>query len=167
MGDAVITTAHIDLLFYRSKGPVAALIRLQTRSRYAHVAIRYMDGTIYEARSWHGVREIIDPGKPDLILRINMTNWCEANSQLYARTQVGKGYDYLGVFRFISRRRHGRRQSPCSRLFCSEFAFACLQRVGIPPLHRTEAWEVSPGMLARTPIGHVHCDEDETTIKVA
>ena len=160
----MMNSAHIDLLFYRGRGPVSALIRLQTRSPYAHVAVRYMDGAIYEARAWHGVREIVDADEPSLILRVRCTNWCEANSQAFAKTQVGKGYDYLGILRFISRRSHGRRTEPCTRLFCSEFAFSCLQVSGLDPLHRTEPWEVSPGLLARTPIGHLHFDETEESL---
>ena len=68
----------------------------------------------------------------------------------FAVDQIGKGYDYTMVARFISRRQASRRTS--GKWFCSELVFAALQKAGVDLLARTEPWEVSPGQLARSPL---------------
>jgi len=62
--------------------------------------------------------------------------------------QIGKPYDFRSVFRFLSRtaaRKNG-------KWFCSELVTAALNYAGIHPLARVEPENVSPGMLALSPI---------------
>lgn len=68
----------------------------------------------------------------------------------FAKAQLGKDYDYTMVARFISRRQESR--STSDKWFCSELAFAAIRKAGIELLRGTEPWEVSPGLLARSPL---------------
>src|SRR5690606_21875536 len=67
----------------------------------------------------------------------------------FLEKQTGKSYDYRMVFRFITRLQETRKSR--GKWFCSELVFAALQQCGIDLLSRTEPWEVSPGLLARSP----------------
>lgn len=55
------------------------------------------------------------------------------------------------VARFVTRRQADRESA--GKWFCSELVFAAFQAAGIDLLARTEAWEVSPGLLLRIPFG--------------
>lgn len=69
-----------------------------------------------------------------------------AAAYAFASGEVGSGYDYAGVARFISRRR-----GPSdARWFCSEFVAATCATVGRFLFHETEPHEVPPGLLPRS-----------------
>jgi len=61
----------------------------------------------------------------------------------FARSQVGKPYDWRSVFRFLTREKAG---TP-GRWFCSELVVAALERGGVRLLNMP-AWAVAPGHLA-------------------
>lgn len=139
------------LLLFHGRGLISATIRWQTRSSFSHAALLCPDGhTIIEAWQGAGVREKeIDDW--DGVSAFNVTgmmpeHW--AGALAFARAQVGKGYDYLGVLRFVSR---GIRDDG-QRWFCSELVFAALESVGVRLLHRIEARAVSPGLIAISPL---------------
>jgi len=148
------------VLLYRGAGPVAAAIRWQTRGAYAHVALLVPDegelacGYLYEARPDRGVvrrytslyreRErgatvlaVAAPLNRDALLA-------------FAARQVGKPYDFTMVCRFVSRQNEARKSS--GKWFCSELVFAALAEAGVRLFARTEPWEVSPALLARSPL---------------
>jgi uncharacterized protein YycO len=137
------------VLLFHGRGAISALIRWQTRSRYSHAALRLRDGRIVEAWQGCGVRIRELPAGPGIeayrVRGLSASRWDTALR--YACAQVGAGYDYWGVVRFISRRR-----LPANlRWFCSELVFSSLQSVGVTLLTRIDASEVSPGMLALSP----------------
>jgi hypothetical protein len=68
----------------------------------------------------------------------------------FAHQHIGKPYDYLSVARFISRRSESIHSK--EKWFCSEFVFAAFQAAGLNLLRDTEAWEVSPGLLSKSPL---------------
>jgi hypothetical protein len=70
----------------------------------------------------------------------------------FAHQHIGKPYDYLSVARFISRRSESIHSK--EKWFCSEFVFAAFQAAGLNLLRDTEAWEVSPGLLSKSPLLH-------------
>ena len=138
------------VLLFHGRGLISAAIRWQTRSRYSHAALRLPDGRIVE--SWQGsgvrVRTLADWTGIEAYAVRGMTpaHWDLALS--YACAQAGAGYDYWGVVRFVSRRH----MPDNRRWFCSELVFASLQWAGVQLLSRIDAAEVSPGMLALSPL---------------
>lgn len=142
------------ILLFRGRGLISWLIRWQTRSEYSHAALMLPDGSVVEAWQGAGVRRtwLRDWCGVDVFSVHGMTpeQWQSAIG--YARAQIGKGYDYRGVFRFLSRR-----LVPNNDLwFCSELVFRALEVAGVRLLRDVTAGEVSPGMLARSPF---LCDE--------
>jgi len=65
----------------------------------------------------------------------------------FLRANVGFRYDFRGVLKFISRRKH---RNP-SRWFCSELVFAALQHAKVDVLQRITPAEVYPGLLCVSP----------------
>lgn len=141
----------MKILLFRGKGVMPWLIRLQTRSRWSHVAI-VVNGTLYEAWQFAGVRKMPyaehekKHGTAGIdIFKLNVP--CDvAAVQAYLESRVGKGYDWVGVLRFVTRRRVLKND----RDFCSELGFAGIQAGGVSLFARTEPWEVSPGWFGRS-----------------
>lgn len=140
----------MKVALFKGKGLIGWAIRWQTRSVYSHAAL-FDGGELIEAREFKGVRAVgYVPGADiDLLDVDGITRDQERAAIQFAREQIGKPYDYTMVARFISRRQATRKES--GKWFCSELVFAALQAAGITLLARTEAWEVSPGLLARSP----------------
>lgn len=137
------------VLLFRGRGLISTAIRWQTRSEYSHAALLMPDGRILE--SWQGagvrVKEITDWADVDrfTVPALTETGWGKVLD--FAWAQIGAGYDYTGVLRFVSRRK-----SPENgRWFCSELVFAALVQTGLPILARIDAAEVSPALLALSP----------------
>lgn len=148
---------NVTLLLYRARGKVFdKLIRWWTGSRYSHCELLFEDGSMISADSW-GYKKVryttgYNPDNWDK-LTISMQpervkilrEWCDR--------QVGKGYDWTGVVRFVL---------PFvpqlnSRWFCSELCGAALRYVGVLP-YTVDVHGLSPGGLARalTSSGKVH-----------
>ncbi len=148
----------MEILFFRGKGLINSLVRWQTNSPYAHVAIRISDKAdlIIESTPKHGVRYrsiqahewaaggidrfkcMVDiestPGFTDLIR--------------FAEAQIGKKYDFQGIFRFLTRAKG----TEPERWFCSELVFASFLAAGLHLLAVDEAWRVTPGALSWSPL---------------
>lgn len=149
---------EVYIALHQAPGLIARLIRWQTRSEYSHASLVFMnDGEmdcVIEAREGHGVRCLeglhAKPGELIDVCRVEMT---EAQAQEifeFALAQVGKSYDWTMVARFVTRRQEAR--SSTGRWFCSELVYAAFLQANINLLRRTEPWEVSPGLLARSPL---------------
>jgi uncharacterized protein YycO len=139
------------ILLFRGRGLASALIRFQSRGEYSHAAILMPDGRIVE--SWQGagvrVKTLSDWKDIDAFTIPNMPQAAWDDAIRFALDQVGKGYDYVGVARFITRKRH---YTDIDKWFCSELVFAALQSVGFAPFDRIEPWAVSPGLLLVSPM---------------
>lgn len=137
---------------FRGRGWISAAIRWQTWSEYSHAAIVMPDGSIIEA--WQGLgagvrrKWVTDWDGIDVFDIPSLTEHQSRIIENYAIKQLGKKYDYLGVLRFLSRRRVGNN----GRLFCSELFFDSFLQGGIELLARTRPERVSPGLLARSPL---------------
>jgi len=138
------------ILLFRGRGLISALIRWQTRGQYSHAALLMPDGRIVESwqgdgvrvktlADWRGVERYTVPS-------MSAAQWDEALA--FARAEVGKGYDYRAIVRFVSRRK----MRADDRWFCSELVFAALAHAGVPLFARIEPWAVSPGLLAISPM---------------
>lgn len=142
---------------------VSRLIRLQTRDTWTHAALVFRSSddvlTLYEARERHGVirRRWGHFGYPDrgYIVRVLADpRVLDAGGiqtmRRFLDRQVGAGYDYRQVFRFVTRI-PGVHRSSVDRWFCSELVYAAFRSAGVELLTHTAAHEVTPGLLARTP----------------
>lgn len=140
------------VLLFRGKGLISTLIRWQTRGEYSHAAlqIEHPDGGIYESWQGAGVRRLKNLKSWENVDRYEVRSI--TSDQIHAvryfmDQQRGKKYDYVGVLRFVTRRRRGDNE----KWFCSELVFEALKSAKIPLFVRTEGWEVSPDMLKRSP----------------
>ncbi len=137
------------VLLFRGRGLISWLIRWQTRGNYSHAALLRPDGMIVEA--WQGkgvqVKAMTDLAEVD-IYSVAMTPEQWGTALDYATSQVGRGYDYWAVIRFIDRR-----NMPANdKWFCSELVFESLARAGVRLFERIMPWAVSPGLIAISPM---------------
>ena len=142
-------TPHIYL--YRGKRLLSALIRWQTRSRYSHASMASPDDHTLVIEAWQGrgvhKTHIRNWDDIDAFCVVKVTEDQHRAAWAWANLQLGLGYDYLGVLRFVSRTR-GRENK---RWFCSELVYQALQAAGLSLLRDIEAWAVSPALLALSP----------------
>ena len=146
---------HALIVLFSDHGPVASLIRFQTRSKYSHAAVwSPRRQLLWESRPGTGVRRITwtrnqaRRSKASFFTVPSMTEAGMAEAMEWADRQVGKGYDYLGVLRFLSRETRDNR----NRFFCSEFDFEFALRGGVLLLHNIQPYEVSPALLSFSPL---------------
>ena len=140
---------EIGVLLYRNRGFIGTPIRWQTRSPYSHASIDHF-GLIYESRASSGVvaRDWDERENTADTYAVPITHTQAVTMDEWLKRQLGKGYDFTMVMRFVTRTRESRRSS--GRWFCSELVFAAFQAAGVDLLANTEPWEVSPGLLARS-----------------
>lgn len=138
------------ILLFRGRGFISAAIRWQTRSEYSHAAFLLPCGRVLEAwqgagvrikwmRDWEGVETFGVHG-------MTVGQWEKAIN--FAKAQIGKRYDYRGVFRFLSRRK----VPVDDRWFCSELVARSLEVAGVKLFRDLDASEVAPGMIHRSPL---------------
>lgn len=141
---------------HKGSSLVSKLIRWQNRSDYSHASIVLPSGTHIESREGKGV--LVHP-KFTLTNPTEQVDWFAVNDLTgkhldalvdFLTAQAGKAYDWPMVFGFISRSRVEGHESG-GKWFCSELVFASFKAAGRPLLARTNAWEVTPGLLARSP----------------
>ena len=135
---------------FRGRGTVSTLIRWQTRSKYSHAGIFISDNTVMEAWPTKGVRinTLLDLSDIDFF-DLETTPRQEAKIIEFFQKQMGKPYDYFGVFNFITKFPSFK---PYESWFCSEIVFAALQEAGILLLRDIEPNKVSPFHISISPI---------------
>ena len=140
------------IALHRGTGFIARAIRWQTRSVYSHASVLLEESEmVIEAREFQGVRvvmwnDVVASGEVVDLFRVrDISAEQEKVVREFLWEQMGKGYDYTMVARFVSRRQEERASS--GKWFCSELVFAALAKAGVKLLERIEAWEVSPGVL--------------------
>jgi len=136
----------MKILLFKGKGIISALIRWQTRSAYSHAALLFDDGWIIEAWQGAGVRRkrLDDWTNVEAFDIPGITSVHVTDAWKFATEQIGSGYDYWSVLRFIDRRHMPENK----KWFCSELVFEALRQAGIQLLARIDASEVSPGLLS-------------------
>ena len=136
------------ILLYPGRSIISGLIRWQTRSQYSHAAVAWGKDLILEAVEGQGViqRKILPIDETADVYRVNhyMREHEWAAALKFGQTQIGKGYDYRAVLRFVSRRAADEND----KWFCSELVFAMLQAGEVSLLSRIEAANVSPALLS-------------------
>lgn len=141
----------MKILAYQGTSLISKAIRLQTRSKYSHIAVMLSDGQVIEA--WHkgGVQlspspsTLHAPGTKVDVFRID-AEFDEATAERFLHEQKGKKYDFKSVARFMSRRktRHN------DKYFCSELAEFALMFGGLLLLNGNPS-EHSPRDTALSP----------------
>ena len=140
------------VLLFDSKGLVSSLIRWQTRGEVSHAGLLLPDGRCLESMQGDGVRiRELTPAdwqtvEAFRVSRMTAGQWERAIQ--FANGELGCGYDYWAVVRFVSRRRMPKND----KWFCSELVFAALQAAGVNLLERIEASEVSPQAIRTSPL---------------
>lgn len=140
------------ILLFKGKGVISRLIRWQTNGQYSHAALQLPDGKIIEA--WHKPAEVrVRPPLKDWsnvdafdVEGMTAKQWTLAAQ--WAQMQIGKKYDFSGVFRFVTRWR----KEQDDKWFCSELVFAALKYAGVNLLERVQASQVSPTVLSFSPL---------------
>jgi uncharacterized protein YycO len=140
---------------HKGTSVISKLIRWQTRSNYSHASLLFPDGTHLESREFVGVRWhkkfTPNPGEQvDQFVGPPLSEQQYDAIVRFALEQVQKPYDYTMVARFVSRRQASREES--GKWFCSELVYAAYASAGIHLLRDTQPWEVSPGLLGRSPL---------------
>jgi uncharacterized protein YycO len=147
----------ISVLSYSGKGPMSKLIKWQTRSKYSHSAIMISNGfsTLMFESNPPEVTQLL--GEPAIVRAESAVSILHPTVEVdedrmfrWLTKQVGKKYDKTMVVRFVTRKQETRKSR--EKWFCSELVYAAFKHVGVDLFRDTEPWEVSPGMLARSPL---------------
>lgn len=153
----------IEIALYRGKSFNSKIIKWMSWGTYSHAAIRLPEdnGIIYEAWDGVGVRKgnSISDGhtmstRVDLYaLDVTHEQYKIIKSSL--ESQIGKKYDWKGVFRFSPLIRLFVSSSPSkseqNKWFCSEYVAWALLQAGIHIL-QAPVWMISPSDLAKSPL---------------
>jgi len=144
------------ILLYSGKGGISQLIRFQTRSEYSHASLLFPDGAVIE--SWQGSAKKLFRNSGVREVHLTSTEGITAFSlpgltqedaiklRALAMGKVGCDYDYLSVFRFVSRVRPHEND----KWFCSELVCYLLLKVHFQILNLAPA-RTSPGHIAWSP----------------
>jgi uncharacterized protein YycO len=146
-----------DLLAFRGRSPVSAMIRAATGSVYSHVGLVYL---IEERRyCLEAVGKGVSLGLMSEVAKryaggidyfeINAPNAIRHKATLFALEQLGKPFDFVGLARFLLRitfclRTRARRDQ---RWFCAELVAEAYRRQGFE-LARTPSCYAAPKDLA-------------------
>lgn len=134
--------------FTAGTGLAGAFVRLWTRSRFSHVSLSNSFMAIDAAPST-GVAFRKAPEK-SVRISFDLNDAQLDRLQLFLDQEYGAGYDWFGDFACglpWAAREHA------DKWFCSEFACACLQHIGIVR-STVEPWRLSPQGLYDFLNGH-------------
>lgn len=147
---------------HRPDSLTGRVISFVTRSPYSHTSIDVRGGR-YEALLGIGVTHRYAADDPSIaeVCTIDLTGEQETELEQFLLEQISKPYDLKAVLQFLAVLRLIAGDNPHEvqearkkrgRWFCSELIFAALQHVGVQLLERIEPWQVSPGLLALSPL---------------
>lgn len=145
---------------YKGNSALSRAIQFKTWSPYSHAAWIEEDGSVIEAWQVGGVTKgrydtrhnngtIID------IFDVEMTDDQTGTVREFLRSQIGKPYDWPGIFGFVTRRAESV-DAAQRKWFCSELVFAACLFAGVELLSRIPACKVYPGLLCYSPLLAMH-----------
>lgn len=135
----------ITVQFSRKRDPFSALIRWFTWSQYSHVDLVLPDGRLLGATALRGV-DIREPEDFEAVKRFTVD--APTDVLKLASLQVGKPYDWPGIFGIVGRHDW---QDP-SRWFCSELVAWAFQSAGVPLLRGDRSHRITPRDLLLSPL---------------
>ena len=141
------------VLLFKGGDWISWVVKWQSRSIYSHAAL-LIPGTLTCIESYPGVgvrhRDLTaeDLDRADIydVAGLTPEGWQKAIE--FAEKQMGKSYDWLGVFRFMDK-------VPArdnNRWFCSELVHKSIAEGGVRLLERIPSAEVSPMHLGISPL---------------
>jgi hypothetical protein len=154
---------YVTVNLHRPDSIEGRLISFFTRSPYSHTSLevgRYR----YQAQLGAGVTED-SVTEPDASIAercdIEVTSQQEIALESFLIKQIGKPYDLKAVLQFLavirivagdSAHEVQEARKKRGRWFCSELIVAALDHIGVRLLERIEPWQVSPGLIALSPL---------------
>lgn len=152
------TTHSLAVVFSRDHTPGSIALRAALWSQWSHCSILTSESTIIEATPFYGVRErplanLLEQSTHSAIVRIPCSD--PEKAIVFARSQIGKPYDWYGILG-LGFRRHWASEASW---FCSEFVAGALNQVD--PRFRTNVWRLTPQHL------YVYNFDDLAMIEVA
>lgn len=142
----------INIRFIRSDGLISRAIGWQTwgpGGNWSHVEFELADGYL-GSQAPGGVKlRALDYCKPSAELKcsVEVPDAAGAAILAFARSQIGKPYDYRSILGFVIKRDW---QEPDS-WFCSELVAAAFVAAGMPLLRTDEVSRISPSTLSLSP----------------
>ncbi len=138
---------------FRGGDPISWLVQVQTRSPYSHTALLRSCGCcVIEAFPCTGVRvrklTAKDWARIDAfdVPSLSPHGWVEA--ECFALSQLGKPYDWRGVFRFVDKLPAPKN----NKWFCSALVHKAIAFGGVRLLERIPSAAVSPALIAYSPL---------------
>lgn len=135
----------ITLQFSTTKGIGSQVIRWATWSPFSHVDLVLDDGRLLGATARFGV-SVRDPEPTMASARFQVAAPTEVVQ--VARSQIGRPYDWPGIFGFGFRRNWQEQDS----WFCSELIAWSFQQAGHPLLRFDKSWRVTPRDILLSPL---------------
>lgn len=146
------------IALYYGKSPLSRIIQFVTWSPYSHASWVSDDNfPTREYEAWSrgvtcdaGIGATHTPGtRVDLFRVRGLTPEQDVAVERFMKRELGKGYDWMGLTNFVTRRP----ATPIQQLhwFCSELVFAAHASAGMRLLREVEPWKVNPGTLAMCP----------------
>ena len=138
---------------YKGRSLTSRIIKFVTRGEYSHTAIILDNDRIVEA--WQGsnsvrvIKSLSDghkPGTPVDIYSVRMGSEQEREFREFIEAQIGKKYDFWGIWGFLRRKDLQRGES----WFCSELFAAGCGAAGVRLLNGIPPAQVSPSMITRS-----------------
>lgn len=157
----------MKVLLFKGGDPISWLVCTQTRSPYSHAALLDKCGCcVLESFPGTGVRRRTltqdDWKRIDVFDVRGMSRDQWEIARAFALSQLGKKYDWRSVLRFLDK-------LPASnndRWFCSELVHSALAEAGVRLLERIPSAEVSPALLAVSPlmVPDLHFNPDDLAL---
>ena len=118
----------MEIIFTTDNRIMSRLIRFFTACRWHHCGATFGDGIIYEARGSHGVvaSSVTEFKSRGEWASITIPTRDRESAKRFASKQLGKGYDWRGVFSFFLR---NQKQSD-EKWYCSELVVAIAEAGG-------------------------------------
>ena len=137
----------IKLQFSSQPTITSKLIQWRDWSEYSHVDMIMPDGRLFGAMG-DGVK-LRDPYKTSkkIVLEVEVTQQMN-DIYLRASLELGKPYDYAGIFGFI----FNRNWQESDKWFCSELIAWCFKEEGINLLRTDDISRISPATLILSPL---------------
>lgn len=146
-----------DVILVGKPSPIGFLIEKFTKGPYTHSALYIGDGNIIES-AWNGVvMTTLDkyenyPYKTAMRHKTANKNLLQASIQ-WAYSQVGKGYDYLGLFGIANSlilRKDYNALDDKDKYWCSELIADAFIKSSIDVDFSPDTWKVSPNDFYRS-----------------
>lgn len=138
------------ILLYRGTGFIDTIIRWQTWGSVAHAALwvpaNVTGNYIIEATASGVISRPLDnpfsePAEVYDVPMMSESGW--ASAIIYAKKQIGKPYDFRGLFQFVARDGSDNPRA----WFCSDLVFECVRQGGVLLVARVPRCKVSPEKL--------------------